>query len=149
MLTEADASRAMNNKRIFVVESDEVIRHALEFILESGNETHVLAGLEQAYTAGQRWKPDLVLLGLSAVRDRGILVLDEIAVRLPDAKILLVAESRNDPLALLCLAIGADGVLGQPITYDSVCDKVDLLLERKKPSRPFLDTLATSRKSLS
>ena len=146
MRTEGDMPRAIGNKRIFVVESDEVIRSALQFILEDENETHVLTSLEQTYAASDRWKPDLVLLGMSMIRHLGVLVLDAVRARLPEAKILLVADSRDDPLALLCLAAGADGVLGKPITHASVCDTVDWFLGRRKPSQPSLNTSTVSPK---
>jgi DNA-binding response OmpR family regulator len=139
MRTNRDTSQPTRDKRIFVVESDEVIRSALQFILEDGNETHGLASLEKAYARGDTWKPDLVLLGVSIVRSQGVRVLDDIGVRLPGAKILLVVDSRNDPLAQLCLAAGADDVLGKPIATDPVCDKVDLLLGRRKRSKASLE----------
>lgn len=146
MKTGSDTSRAMRDKRIFVIETDEVIRSALQFILDDRNETHGLTSLEQAFARGDRWKPDLVLLGVSIVRNLGVGVLDDIGARLPGAKILLVADSRNDPLAQLCLGAGAHDVLGKPIAADSVCDKVDLLLGRRKPSQVPTETSAASCK---
>ena len=140
MRTESHPTRAKHDKRIFVVEADEVIRSALQFILDDRNETHGLTSLEQAFAKGDRWKPDLVLLGVSIVQDQGVSVLDDIGLRLPGAKILLVADSRKDPLAQLCLGAGADDVLGKPIATDSVRDKVDLLLGRRKLSQAPAET---------
>ncbi len=127
-----EVSRAVENKRIFVVEDDEVIRSALQFMLHDENETHELASLEQAYRKGEAWKPDLILLGVSIVTAHGTGVLREIAARLPDAKILMVADSADDAVAQECLRAGADGILTKPITIESVRFKVDVLLGRRK-----------------
>jgi CheY-like chemotaxis protein len=128
-----EPSRAMDSKRILVVETDEIVRSALQFMLRDENETHALASLKQAYATGRAWKPDLVLLGLAIVQEQGLQVLGDIAARLPGAKILLVADSPNDPLAQACLASGAHGVLGKPIAIESVRTKVDVLLGPQKP----------------
>jgi len=127
-----EVSRAVENKRIFVVEDDEIIRSALQFMLHDENETHELASLDQAFAKGYHWKPDLILLGTSIARARGVGVLAEIAAKMPGAKVLIVANSAADPVALACLKSGAHGVLAKPITIESVRFKVDVLLGRRK-----------------
>lgn len=141
-----ESSRAVENKRIFVVEADEIIRSALQFMLHDENETHELATLEQAYAKGRDWKPDLLLLGLAIVEDQGVGVLDDIKARLPTAKILLVADSPDHPVAQTCLAAGAAGVLGKPITIEAVRGKVDILLGRRKLPMVSLDALGVAGK---
>lgn len=126
-----ETSRAVENKRVFVVDSDEIARAALTFMLHDENETHELASLAQAYARGAERKPDLVLLGLSIVRERGAGVLGEIAARLPEAKVLLVVTDADDPLARSALDIGAHGVLAKPFTVESVRRAVDRLLGRR------------------
>lgn len=129
-----DPSRLGNSRRIFVVEPDEIIRSALKFILHNVNETHALTSLEQAYAKGRERSPDLVLLGLDIVKDEGIRALNDIATHLPGAKILLVADSADEPLAHDCLDSGAHAVLRKPITIDSVLRTVDVLLD--SPDEP-------------
>ena len=136
-----ESARAVENKRIFVVESDEIIRSALQFMLHDENETHELAGLAQAYAKGIDWKPDLILLGLAIVQDNGVNVLAEVAARLPGAKILLVADTPTDPFVQTCLESGAHDVLGKPITIEAVRHKVDVVLGRYKPPMIPLDIL--------
>lgn len=120
-----------DSRRIFVVETDEIIRSVLKFIVHNENETHALTSLEQAYAEGRERRPDLVLLGLGIVRDGGVSVLADMATRLPGAKILLVADSADEPLARDCLDSGAHAVLGKPITIDSVLRTVDALLDSR------------------
>ena len=127
-----EVSRAVENKRIFVVEDDEIIRSALQFMLHDENETHELATLEQAFAKGRDWKPDLILLGASIVRAKGVGVLAEIAAQTPRAKVLIVADAADDPVALACLNSGAHGILAKPITIEAVRFKVDVLLGRRK-----------------
>ena len=127
-----ESSRAVENKRIFVVDSDEIVRAALQFMLHDENETHEIASLDQAYAKGIDWKPDLVMLGIDIVEVDGIAVLADIASRLPTAQILIVAGSRDTPLVQACLKSGAKDVLTKPFTIESVRYKVDVLLGRSK-----------------
>ncbi len=136
-----ESARAVENKRIFVVESDEIIRSALQFMLHDENETHEMADLDQAYAKAVDWKPDLILLGLEFVLDKGIDILAEIAARLPGVKIVLVADTPTDPLVQICLASGATDVLAKPITIEAVRHKVDVVLGRHKPPVIPLDVL--------
>lgn len=129
MRIRLESSLAVDSRRIFVVETDEIIRSVLKFILHNENETHALTSLEQAYAEGRKRQPDLVLLGLSIVKDEGVSVLGDMAAHLPGAKILLVADSADEPLALAGLGSGAHAVLGKPITIETVLRAADVLLD--------------------
>lgn len=134
---------------IFVVEGDEVIRSALHFILDDQNETHSFADLDLAFAKAADLKardsaPGLVLLGVDLLKHDGERAVAEIASRLPGARILIVANSVNDPLALTGLEWGAHDVLGKPISFDSVQRRVDALLRRQKTSPAMLGLLPPS-----
>ncbi len=120
----------MENKRIFVVDSDQIDRAVLQFMLQDENETHELPSLEAAFAKARDWKPDLILLGLALVKERGAGVLGEITSALPSARILVVTESAGDPFAQACLKSGAHGLLSKPFRVEPVRSKVDLLLGR-------------------
>lgn len=136
-----ESSRAVENKRIFVVDNDEIIRSALQFMLHDENETHELQSLEHAYAKAVDWRPDLLLLGIGVVQGMGLDVLADIKAKLPGAKILLVADTADDPLARDCLKAGAHDVLAKPLTIESVRYKVDVLLGRRKLPMLSLDLL--------
>jgi DNA-binding response OmpR family regulator len=121
-------SRTEKRGTIFVVEPDEVIRSALHFILDGRNETYSFASLDLAFAKGRDLPPDLMLLGIDIVGSGGERAVTDIRRRLRDAKILIVANSVNDPLARAGLKWGADDVLGKPIAFDAVRRKVDTLL---------------------
>lgn len=126
--------RPVENRRIFVVEDDEVIRSAFQFILDDHNETHAFRNIDLAFAKAANVRPDIILLGIGFLQSDGERILAEIERRLPDAKILIVANSLRDPLALKILKEGAHGVLGKPITFDSVHSKVNALLEESRQS---------------
>lgn len=136
--------RLADDSIIFVVEGDEVIRSALHFILDDQNETHSFEYLDQALADTGARTPSVVLLGIDAVRHDGERTVADIASRLSGTRILIVANSESDPLAIACLNWGAHGVLGKPITFDSVRSKVDDLLMRHDRSKAMLGLLPLS-----
>lgn len=134
MRIHSEPSRAGDKHRIFVVEGEEVIRSALQFILDDHNEVHPFKSLNAAFAEAASLKPDVVLIGIDFMISNGEQTLAEIERRLPGAKILIVANSGRDPLALMSLQWGAHDVLGKPITFDSVYGKVDALLGQSRRS---------------
>jgi DNA-binding response OmpR family regulator len=129
---------------IFVIEADEVVRSALHFILDDQNETQSFANLNLAFSKAANLAPGLVLLGIDFLQNDGERVLAEIARQLPGAKILIVANSTHDPLAVRSLKWGAHDVLGKPISFDSVHRRVDGLLPRRSVSATMLGLLPPS-----
>lgn len=125
-----ETSRAVENKRVYVVHSDEIFRAALQFMLHDENEAHEVTSLQEAYAKSADRKVDLILLDMSIVRSGGASVLREIAQRIPGAKVLLVAETANDPLAIACLGSGANDVLALPLKVEAVRRKANALLGR-------------------
>jgi DNA-binding NtrC family response regulator len=130
-----EISRSIENKRIFVIDSDEVTRAALQFMLHDENETHELASVAEAIAKCDGRKVDLILLGRAIALEHGAGVFDEIARQIPGTKVLLVADSADD--AQDCLQLGAAGVLVKPLTVESVRLKVDTALGRAAGFNPF------------
>lgn len=132
-----ESAKAVDNKRLFVVANDDITRMALQFMLHDENETHDLSSLEAAFDKSIEWKPDLLLLGIDVVRERGMDVLPLIRSRLTSAKILLVADNREDPLVAACQGAGIDGLLVKPLTVETVRRRVDGMLGRKLAGIPI------------
>ena len=126
-----ESSRAVENKRVFVVDSDEITRAVLQFMLHDENETHEIATVAAAYDKAANWKPDVILLGMPIVQERGIDVVNEICARIPGVKIAIVADSSADATARCCLKHGAHSLLTKPLTIEAVRRKVDILLGRR------------------
>lgn len=125
-----DSTMAVENKRIFVVDSDEITRAALQFMLHDENETHDIPTLEAALAKSVDWKPDLLILGAGIVAERGKDLLYSLKAKIPGLSILLVAEPADLSLALSCLKAGADDLVAKPLTIEIVRGKVDALLRK-------------------
>jgi len=126
-----ETSKAVDNKRIFVVDEDEIIRAAIQFMLHDENETHEAPSLEWAYEKARDWPPDLVILAEALVRKHGPEMLKEVGGHLPSAKILVIVDSATDGFGKQCLSDGAHRVLIKPLTIEFVRRKVDVLLGRR------------------
>ncbi len=126
-----DSERAVDDRRVFVVDSDEITSAALQFMLHDEIETHELTSLEAAYAKAKEWPPAVLLLGIGIVKEKGIEVLSEIRSRISDLKIILVAETATDPFARECLRNGVNSILPMPLTIEKARAKVDAQLGRK------------------
>lgn len=126
-----ETAKAVDQRRIFVVDEDEITRAALQFMLHDEIETHELASIEEAYEKGQDWlEPDVLILGLSIIRAKGIEILADIAQRYPAARILIVASPDEEELGIAALKAGAHGALIKPLRMEAVRQKVDTILGR-------------------
>lgn len=128
-----DSQRSVENKRVFVVDNDEVHSMALQFMLADENETHDLHSVAAAIEKAQEWPPHLVLLGVGILRLQGIAVIASIKSSMVGARILLVCDSADDALVKEALAHGADGTLLTPLKLETVRRKVDSALGRAVP----------------
>jgi DNA-binding response OmpR family regulator len=144
MRTSFEPASPIETDRIFVVESDEVIRSALQFILGDACETHGFTNLEQAFAEPTNLAPDIVLLGIGLLQSGGERAVAQIRRRWRGVNILIVANSVKDPLARAALKWGAHDVLGKPITFDGVRAKVDGLLRPESISPAMLGLLPLS-----
>src|SRR6266567_2215241 len=111
-----DTSRAVENKRVFVVDDDEVTRAVLQFMLQDENETHDLASLTSAYAKGEQGRPDLLLLGLSVIEAAQAGLFERIGVLWPRTRIVVVSDPCRVSAARALLRSGAHGVLSKPFT---------------------------------
>lgn len=127
-----EISKAVENKRIFVVDEDEIIRAALQFMLHDENETHEVANFETALAKAQSQKPDLILLAEGVVRKNGLEVLSKLREWIPGVKLLVVAETLENGFGQECFEAGAHGFIAKPLTIQFVRQKVDVLLGRRQ-----------------
>lgn len=126
-----ETSKAVDQRRVFVVDDDEVTRAALQFMLHDEIETHELASPEEAYEKGAGWlKPDVVLLGVSFLKQRGSSLAGEFAAKFPGVRVLIVCDKSDEDVAVEGLKAGAHGALVKPLTIEAVRKKVDTILGR-------------------
>ncbi|MBT3070519.1 response regulator [Rhodomicrobium sp. Az07] len=129
MRVGVDTSRT-DNRRVFVVSGDEVTSAILTFMLADGNETHELRDIEAAFEKGAEWKPDLLLVDAALVKTQGLSVLQDIANRLPGAKIAIVVEETDSGDAKAWIGTGAHGIIVKPLTIEAVRRQTDIMLGR-------------------
>ncbi|HQS10671.1 MAG TPA: response regulator [Xanthobacteraceae bacterium] len=126
-----ETSKAVDQRRVFVVDQDEITRAALQFMLHDEIETHELATPEEAYEKGVGWlKPDVVLLGVSFLSERGTKLVDDLNAKFPGVRILIVCEKAQEATAVDGIKAGAHGALVKPLTLEAVRKKVDTILGR-------------------
>ncbi len=128
-----ETSKAVDQRRVFVVDDDEVTRAALQFMLHDEIETHELASPEEAYekVGSDDWlKPHVVLLGVSFLKTRGVGLIKEMTTKFPGVRILIVTEKSDEATAVDGLKNGAHGALVKPLTLEAVRKKVDTILGR-------------------
>ena len=137
-----EAQRAVENRRIFVIDSDEVRRTALQFMLADENETHEFAAVPAALEKGERWPPDLVLLGAALLAGaRPSAVTAQLRARWPAARVVVVRGAGAAPQDDSPAAYGADDLLGPVLELGAVRRKADRWLGRK----PVLHVAAVAR----
>lgn len=126
-----ETAKALDQRRVFVIEEDEITRAALQFMLHDEIETHELSSPEQAYAKGADWlKPDVVLLGVSFVKNRGKELIGELSSRFPGVRILIVTDKADEATAVQAMKAGAHGAVVKPLTLEGVRRKVDTVLGR-------------------
>jgi DNA-binding NtrC family response regulator len=126
-----ETSKAVDQRRVFVVDEDEITRSVLQFMLHDEIETHELASPEEAYEKGQGWlSPHVVLLGVSLIQKSGVDLVGQMIEKFPGVRILIVCDKSEEALAVEAMKAGAHGAMVKPLTLEAVRKKVDTILGR-------------------
>lgn len=126
-----ESAKAVDQRRVFVIDEDEVTRIALQFMLHDEIETHELPTLEDAYAKGVDWlKPDIVMLGVSFVKQFGPGLIGEIKSKFGPVSIIIVCDKADESVAVEALKAGAHAALVKPLILDAVRKRVDTILGR-------------------
>jgi len=126
-----EISKAIENKRVFIVVEDEIIRAALQFMLHDEYEAHEVDSFARAFQKAREWKPDLVLLSDGLLRADGMDMIEVLKSKAPDAKVMVVVEAGDADFGKACQAAGADSFIAKPLKIEFVRQKVDQLLGRR------------------
>lgn len=125
-----EMSKALENKRVFIVDDNEIIRAALQFMLHDEFEAHEVPSLAAAYEKAKTQPPDLILLSESLPKAEGFDIFSRLRESSPKAKILVVVEPADTAYGKECVAAGANGFLAKPLKIEFVRQKVDAMLGR-------------------
>ena len=127
-----EMAKALENKRVFVVDDNEIFRAALQFMLHDEFEAHEVASMAQAFAKAQDQRPDLILLAENVVREEGLGLLQKLRSQIAGVKLLVVVEAIDNGFGKDCVAAGAHGFLAKPLKIEFVRQKVDMMLGRGK-----------------
>jgi DNA-binding NarL/FixJ family response regulator len=100
--------------RVVIAESYTLVREGLRLLIETDPGLEVVAEAENGRDAVRRVgesSPDLILLDISMPGSSGVEALDEIKVRYPAVKILVLTVRVNDDYVQACIRSGANGYI--------------------------------------
>jgi DNA-binding response OmpR family regulator len=126
-----DSQRAVENKRVFVIDSDDISSMALQFMLADECETHVLPDVASALAKGRDWPPQLILLGAGSIAADGADAVTRLKAQHAGLKILIVCDSIEQEEVKQAMALGANATLLRPLKLETVRRKVDGQLGRR------------------
>ena len=126
-----ETSKVVENKRVFVVDRDEITRVALQFMLHDENETHEFTDLDSALRKAGQLRPDLVILGAVPEPVSGPSPIARLKTDIAELKVLVVVEAGAADDAMLRPG-GADGVLHKPLMIERTRKAVDVVLGRRR-----------------
>lgn len=112
-----DSQRSVDNKRVFVLDGDDIVRTVLQFMLADEYETHELADVDAALTKGQEWPPHVLILGEPFLSQAGLI--DQLRAVWPGLRLLAVDAK----------FVAADGVVTKPFKLEAVRAAVEAVLK--------------------
>ncbi|HJO36606.1 MAG TPA: hypothetical protein QF361_10380 [Gammaproteobacteria bacterium] len=127
---------SVENHRVFVLESEDITRTALQFMLHDAYETHEFSDPLRALARAHDWPPDLLLLGPALLAMRGRTLLSELALTLPRTRLLLVGDPAAPVIEQALQAGTACSVITLPLRLEAVRAAVDAALARTQALPP-------------
>lgn len=132
MQVGVDLAKALENKRVFIVDDDEITRAALQFMLQDEFEAHEVSGIDLVFERARKQSPDLVILAEALVKMGGADLLQRMRREAASAKVLVVVEATDLDFGRECIGLGAHGFIAKPLRIEFVRQKVNMLLGRSK-----------------
>ena len=125
---------APSDYRVLVIDDDELMRSALEFILrEFGYQVEVAADGRAGLEACRNRPPDVIVTDIIMPEVEGIAVIMEIKRTSPKTRIIAMSGGgqSKDPGVYLnyAAALGAERTLAKPFGKDQLIEEIQSLLE--------------------
>ena len=125
-----DTQRAVENKRAFIIDSDDISAMALQFMLADELEVHVLTRSAEALARGKAGTLDLILLGASVIEAEGAQVVTVLREALPGVPIIACGHAGDEGVAQ-ALALGARSSIVRPFKVEAVRQRVNAQIGRR------------------
>lgn len=127
-----DSQRAVENRRIFIVTGDEIIRAAVQFMLHDEYEAHEFGSFEDALRKAAEGPPDLLILDAQLLAASGPAVVERAQLAVPAAALLVVGEL--PPAQVAAAAALNIGMIPLPLRVENVRAAVATALGSADPA---------------
>lgn len=104
----------MNNIRVLVVDDQPIVRRGLIFAINQEPGMEVIGeaeGSNEAVEKASEYSPDVVLMDLKLPDMSGIVAIERILVKRPDARVLVFSAYNEDELVFQAIEAGATGYI--------------------------------------
>ncbi len=111
-----------NPLRVMLVDDHSLVRSAVRQAISDGEVELVAeaATAEDAFALALSIRPDILLLDINLPGMKGLQMLDEIAPRLPDTKVVMLTVSDSERDVIDAIARGASGYLTKDLNPDAL-----------------------------
>ena len=128
-----DTQRAVENKRVYVVDSNDVSAMALQFMLADEMECNVYEDVQTALDWAENRPPQLILLGEALLQSDGVDIVGKFKAAIADVRLLVVCANAEAEHVKAAIAAGAASAIVKPLTVETVRRKVDAQIGRRAP----------------
>ena len=125
-----DTQRAVETKRAFIIDSDDISSMALQFMLADELEVNVVTSSAEAIARAGDSTLDVVLLGASVIEAEGVQVVGTLLAALPGVP-LIVCGPAGDAGVAQALAAGARSAIVRPFKVEAVRQRVNAQIGRR------------------
>lgn len=134
----------MTCQRIMLVDDHEVVRLGLKSLLEHHQGFEVVAEARAAHEAveiAMEVRPDVILMDIRLPGESGIEACQEITLRIPDTKVIMLTSYAEDEMLFSAIRAGASGYLLKHIGGQELVEAI----ERVARGEALLDPAVTKR----
>lgn len=125
-----DTQRAVETKRAFIIDSDDVSAMALQFMLADEIEVNVVASSAEAIERARGLELDVLLLGASVITTEGIGSVTALMAALPGVPVIACGPAGDEGVAQ-ALAQGARSAIARPYKVEAVRQRVNAQIGRR------------------
>jgi len=125
-----DTQRAVECKRAFIIDSDDISAMTLQFMLADELEVNVVTCSAEAIGRAQGLALDVILLGASVIEAEGTAVVTRLQAALPGVPVIACGPS-GDPGIAQVLALGARSAIVRPYKVEAVRQRVNAQIGRR------------------
>jgi PleD family two-component response regulator len=125
-----DTQRAVETKRAFIIDSDDIGAMALQFMLADELEVHVLTNSGAALARAPGAALHVILLGAGALQAEGTAIVSQLLAAFGGVP-LVVYGPAGDADVSAALALGARSAIMRPFKVEAVRQKVNAQIGRR------------------